>query len=382
MAGARGRKPKKGPRVRKAASPLKRFWKKRQKEILAGSAIVMAVFLFGVTAGLYSSRDVASRKSADAPRITVKAAVAPAQERSPARQPAPPATAMAPVAKAPAAPPPAVVKSPSELPYKTDPAPKRDLLVSLPPPSKERLPVQTRAMAAIIIDDIGQSMEAVERLLAIGEPITLAVLPHQAHSRQAAARAMEKGQVVMLHLPMEPRGKENPGPGALLAAQGSAEIMRLFAEDMEWVPGAVGVNNHMGSLLTEREEVMAPLMEQMRERGLFFVDSMTSSATVAYQTARRAGLASAKRDVFLDNERDVRKIMEALDLLSEKALRNGSAVAIGHPYPETIRALELYAPLMAAKGVRYVPITKLLKGGMEYGVHAGAPATCAGGQAC
>lgn len=281
---------------------------------------------------------------------------------------------------------PSAAKEPPAMahPRKAVADPIEKMLASLAP-TPTFPPPGAHGVVAIIIDDIGQSMEPVERLLAMGEPIALSVLPGLPHSHQAAELAKERGQVVMLHLPMEPKGRENhPGPGALLASHDRAGLLRQFTEDMESVPGAVGVNNHMGSLLTERVESMEPLMEEFAGRGLFFVDSVTSPATVAYGAARRAGLPSAKRDVFLDNERDVGKITEALDLLVSKALKNGSAVAIGHPYPETIRALERYLPRFAAKGVKLMPITRLLSVSGETGFHARRPASTAScsGKAC
>jgi len=263
--------------------------------------------------------------------------------------------------------------APPDTPHAAKPALKQPemitAIVSPAPPVSNGSPPPVAASRklvakiAIIIDDIGGSAQAVEGLLAIGEPIAFAILPYLANSEYAARRALESGQVVMLHQPMEPKSKSNnPGPGALLATHDPYTSAMILEQNIQAVPGAMGVNNHMGSYLTGLPQSMAPVMEVIRKRGLFFVDSRTSPETVAFKTARRLGVRSAKRDVFLDNQRDVNKIIAALDQLAEKAMRQGYAVGIGHPYPETIKALKLAAPRLNSRGIRFTPITDLLEG--------------------
>ena len=366
MAGGRSRKTRKRGTRKKAWFNWKKFWTRRRARIARVSAYILAIFAAGILVGVYSiksEKDMLASNSESpvlSPAPLVKKS-APVLAREKGRQ----------AQKLEKAPPPRPepAPEPKALPTIAPPRPKsenRKVLASIPP--LPHLSESRHGVAAIIIDDIGQSMEAVERLLAIGLPIAISVLPHQAYSRQAAIRAGEKGQVVMLHLPMEPRSKNNnPGQGALYSFHDGPTLRKLFAEDIQWVPGAVGVNNHMGSRLTEIGESMAPLMEEMRSRGLFFVDSKTSSASVASKVAQGMGVPWADRDVFLDNDRDVAKIIKALELLTARALKNGVAVGIGHPYPETIRALEIYAPKMAAQGVALAPVTKLLQVGSEGG---------------
>ena len=349
----------------------------------------MAVFLAGawvVGGRLVSGHGKTAPQTASVP--LKEAQPLPEKTEIPALPEKPDPSAKEPAAQTPAAtapePKPVIVaEPPAPAPKIAKSKPAEKTVASLAPaPAKPFVP-PVQGVAAIIIDDIGQSMEAVERLLDIGQPIAFAILPGQAHSRQAAAKARERGQVVMLHLPMEPKGRENnPGFGALLASHDRAGLLRLVAGNLESVPGASGVNNHMGSLLTERMESMEPLMEDFKARGLFFVDSATSSGSVAYEAARRAGLSAARRDVFLDNERDVGKITEALDLMAAKARKNGFAVAIGHPYPETIRALELYAPRLAAKGIRLAPVTRLLNVQRDTGVQASRAEPYCAGRGC
>jgi len=402
-----GRSPKKRKRRsgKKSLFSLKKFWTKKRARAAKAAGLVLGIFVAGVVAGGYLTRagHVQTSKAYDsfveAPPDKPRKA-APVFPRAREHTDREDKRLLAPPVKTPA---PSVVKPTPARPI-SQPAGRREtssgkpviadgdsdypstgqgpgaMLASLPPLTDGR---PSLAKVAIIIDDIGQSMEAVEKLLAIGPPIALAILPHQPHSRQAAVMAREKGQVVMLHLPMEPKSRgNNPGPGALRSAHDAAQLQELFTDDLSWIPGAMGVNNHMGSLLTERAESMATVMEELRSRGLFFVDSRTSPGSVAYQTARRMGVQAAKRDVFLDNERDVRKIINALEDLAAQARRNGSAVGIGHPYPETIQALELFVPRMGSMGVRLTPITKLLKGGQETGIHAKKPDAACAGSSC
>jgi len=366
---------------------LKKLWTKRRSRIAKVVAIVLVIFAAGVVAGGYSFKksDVVQTSSVVAPVVhkVVHKKADPLPLHSKAyvdleeKRPAVRVDRASPAPREAGTPVVPVPKRPSK---RAQTSPDK-MLASLPPlPDRSS---SSPAQVAIIIDDIGQNMQAVEQLLAIGLPIALAILPHQPHSRQAALLAGEKGQVVMLHLPMEPKSKgNNPGPGALYSTHDAAQLQQLIIGDIEWIPGVVGVNNHMGSLLTERVESMATVMEEISARGLFFVDSRTSAGSVAYKTARGIGVPAAQRDVFLDNDRDVRKIIKALELLTAKALKNGSAVGIGHPYPETIRALELFAPRMATMGVNITPITRLLRGSRELGIHAKKPNTACMGPAC
>ncbi|MDH5638210.1 MAG: divergent polysaccharide deacetylase family protein [Nitrospinota bacterium] len=387
MAEGRGPKKKRRRSKKKSVFSLKKLWTRRRARIAKVVAIVLVIFAAGVVAGGYyfQGSHVAEISSVsvygDAAAPIAHKKAEPLPRHAKAHIDLKGKLPVVSVKKAPPEPTAAPVKPvPSRARSKPQASPDK-MLASLPPQPDRRF--SSPAQVAIIIDDIGQSMRAVEQLLAIGLPIALAILPHQPHSRQAALLAGEKGHVVMLHLPMEPKSKgNNPGQGALYSTHDAAQLQQLVISDIEWIPGAVGVNNHMGSLLTERVESMAPVMKEIRARGLFFVDSRTSADSVAYKTARRMGIPAAKRDVFLDNDRDVRKIIKALELLMAKALKNGSAVGIGHPYPETIRALELFAPRMGAMGVKATPVTRLLRGSQKMGIHAKKPHTACMGPAC
>lgn len=193
---------------------------------------------------------------------------------------------------------------------------------------------------AIIIDDIGGDKPAAEALLRLPYPLTLSILPGQPHSAEIAQEAYRRGDEVMLHLPMEFQGHlATAEPVELRVGMSSGEVRRLLDQMLAEVPHVVGVNNHEGSLATAQPELMAELMEDLHERHLFFVDSRTTPATVAYAAAQRAGVPAASRRVFLDDVEMRQAILGQLDLARRDAVEQGAAIAIGHPHAATIAAL-------------------------------------------
>lgn len=209
----------------------------------------------------------------------------------------------------------------------------------------------------IIIDDLGYHPQIAAGLMALPQPVTLAILPHSPTGRELAVHATDHGHEVMLHLPMESSIGMNPGPGTLGTDMNADEFSRTLIGDLDALPGIVGVNNHMGSLLTSRRDAMGLVMRELAERGsLFFVDSRTSVVTVAEDTARLFGIPSTRRDVFLDNERTHAAIDARFDELLEKARRNGHAVAIGHPYAETLTVLR--RRLSNLQGFRVISVSE------------------------
>ncbi len=256
-----------------------------------------------------------------------------------------------------------IAQHPDEIVEKA-PEPEAEVAVItpvIPPKPKPKPKAGARPRIAIIIDDLGADIKIVERLLAIDAPLAFAVLPHLKYSRSVARNASRRKRVVMLHLPMEPISKKfNPGEGALLVSQSRAQIIKTFKHNLASIPGAVGVNNHMGSRFTENKIKSRIVIEEIKKEGLFFIDSRTTAATVAHDLALEVGTPTAMRDVFLDNERDKTKIMEALLALADKAIMNGSAIGIGHPYKETASALEEMLPKIGRMGVEVAPITQFL----------------------
>jgi polysaccharide deacetylase 2 family uncharacterized protein YibQ len=162
---------------------------------------------------------------------------------------------------------------------------------------------------------------------------------------------------------MEPQGfpRVRPGPGVILRAQSDGEIARVLEEDLASVPGAAGVNNHMGSAATADPRVMRAVARVLSRRGLFFVDSRTTDATVAERTAEEESVPSARRRVFLDDVATEAAVRAQLDDAVAKAKAEGGAIAIGHPYPATMAVLEKELPTMADRGVRLAKVGELVK---------------------
>lgn len=227
----------------------------------------------------------------------------------------------------------------------------------VPPPESP-----SRARIAFVIDDMGSDVAEARAFLDLNVIVTPAVIPHLVHSLDVAHLARERGREFLVHVPMEPLGypKIDPGNGALLAAMSESEIRAVLGRALSSVPGASGVNNHMGSRLTELRRPMAWVMDELKNRGLFFLDSATSGKSVAGDVARESGLGWAKRDVFLDNEQTVDAIGRQIEVALQKATRNGSAIAIGHPHPTTLQALKIWGPKLQEAGVRSVPLTQLI----------------------
>ncbi len=193
--------------------------------------------------------------------------------------------------------------------------------------------------------------------------VTFAVLPYLRSSSRIVKEATDQGFEVMLHQPMEPGNTAvyRPGKGALYTAMTPDEIRERLVANMRDLPEIKGINNHMGSRFTEDAEGMAVVFEVLAERGLFFVDSKTSPRSVAGKLAVRYGIKTASRDVFLDNEQDKAYIEGQFREFIRIVKRRGTAIAIGHPYPETIEVLtETQAELLEA-GITIVNVSELLK---------------------
>ncbi|HEV2489328.1 MAG TPA: divergent polysaccharide deacetylase family protein [Candidatus Acidoferrales bacterium] len=215
---------------------------------------------------------------------------------------------------------------------------------------------------AIIIDDLGTDPAPAETILNLPFPLTLSVLPNEMHSRDIAEEAFQHGDQVLLHLPMEAEGDAaKPEAIELRVGISESEVDRLLAEMLDSVPHAIGVNNHEGSRATADPQLMAAVMSAIRARHLFFVDSRTTVATVAYDAARHAGVPAAYRKVFLDDVETREAVLQQLDVAARDATRDGWAIAIGHPHPETLAALAEGLPQMQARGVRLVFVSDLVQ---------------------
>jgi len=213
---------------------------------------------------------------------------------------------------------------------------------------------------AIIIDDLGSDRAAAEAVFALGYPLTISVLPNHEHSVEIATEAHRRGLQVMLHLPMQSVANETPEAQELHPGMPASEVAALVDLFLKNVPDAAGVNNHQGSQATADGALMDELMPVLRDRRLFYVDSRTTAATVAYDTAQDFGVRSAFRNVpFLDDVAEVAAVRKQLELALRGAREKGEAVAIGHPHPATLQALREVLPQARAQGVRLVPASEL-----------------------
>lgn len=237
--------------------------------------------------------------------------------------------------------------------------------VKTPRPAAKPIPrplLQGAPKVAIVMDDLGMDLATARALLAIDLPVTFAILPWNERAPQVAELAHQAGREVLIHLPMEPRGypATKPGPEALLIGLNDGELRRRFAGYLARVPHAVGGNNHMGSRFTEDREKMQVVLGEMQGAGLFFLDSVTSGSSVGFDVARELGIPAARRDRFLDNVQDTAKIAAELRKLARLAARQGYAIGICHPYPQTLAALRQEAATFAREGVEVVPVSELL----------------------
>lgn len=213
----------------------------------------------------------------------------------------------------------------------------------------------SHANLAIILDDIGYDRAADDSLLALPFPLTVSVIPHLPLSSEVAEEAHRHGDQVLLHLPMESESQDVKQENVeLRVGMSSQQVESMLAGMLETVPHAAGVNNHEGSRATADSALMEELMPALRERGLFFIDSRTTTGTVAYDVAERSGVRAASRKVFLDDNPAKEAIEAQLNLAARDAVRDGSAIAIGHPHPATIAALAEMVPRLEARGVRLV----------------------------
>ncbi len=224
------------------------------------------------------------------------------------------------------------------------------LLVSSPlepvitTPGEKSVQVQPdRPKIAIIIDDMGNSLDAIYEICALNENITVAVLPYSPLAHETASIARQNGLEVILHLPLESLNNvydNNNTEGIILSDMSPEEIEYAVADSLTQVPYIAGVNTHMGSKITSLPKAIRTVLEQIQGKELYFVDSRTTARSVAYDVAQEMGIPSGFRHVFLDSEFDEIFIRKQLMLLFRHAQKNGSAIAICHPSPETLKVLK------------------------------------------
>jgi len=225
------------------------------------------------------------------------------------------------------------------------------------------IPSHTGPKASIVIDDFGPNLVIARRFASLPFPVTLSVLPYQAHSREIAELAHEAGREVILHLPMEPLSrKENPGPGALLISMSADQIQHNIRAALDTSPYFDGVNNHMGSRMTRDERAMKTVLSELRGRDLFFIDSMTTSESRGWKAAKELNVPNLKRDIFLDDDPSQEAVRSQIIRLMKVAKVRGMALAIGHPRETTLRSLQEAAPNFRKAGIEIVSAHDLLNG--------------------
>ena len=227
-------------------------------------------------------------------------------------------------------------------------------------PGAGEQPAPDLPVVSIIIDDMGYHGGQGDAAVSLPGNLTYAFLPHTPHARRLAEQAHSEGKEVMLHLPMDSHEQEQLGPGALSLHMTERKFKRTLEEGLQAVPHVVGLNNHMGSLLTRHPGAMGWLMQSLGEANLYFIDSRTTKETVAQRLAQEYGIPNTRRNVFLDNVRDPAAIRTQFQRLLKMARKQGSAVGIGHPYPETVAVLRSELAGIEALGVRLITASEII----------------------
>ncbi|ACS79682.1 divergent polysaccharide deacetylase family protein [Maridesulfovibrio salexigens] len=213
---------------------------------------------------------------------------------------------------------------------------------------------------AIVIDDMGEDLKLAKGLAALDAKITFSIWPNSSHVKKTIAIAKKSGNEIMVHLPMQPKGypKVNPGADALLVGMDADKISSITLAAIAKVPGATGLNNHMGSSFTENYNGMLAALKQLNKKHLFFLDSRTTPKSACRRAASKAGVTFYERNIFLDNVKDVGAIKYQLSKAAKIARKSGQAIAIGHPNHETLKAIRQWVAENKGK-IRIVPVSSL-----------------------
>lgn len=214
---------------------------------------------------------------------------------------------------------------------------------------------------ALIIDDMGLDIKHTRQAMDLPGPLTMSFMPYAQNLSEQTAYAISKGHELMLHMPMEPENQKlNAGPKVLKVSLTPEQAIETINADLDSFHGYVGVNNHMGSKMTQDRPGMARLMTVLKERGLLFVDSKTIGSSVAADEARKANIPYAVRHVFIDDDEKDAAIAGSLEKTEQYALKHGFAVAIAHPRKETVAMLQSWLPTLKEKGIELVPVSSIV----------------------
>jgi len=227
---------------------------------------------------------------------------------------------------------------------------------------EKKVAEEPKGRIALVIDDCGYNTHQLVPFLDFPGPITFAILPGLPYTEKATEMVVKAGRDVILHQPMEAVGEENPGPGAIYLSMSDLEITTTISHNLDEIPQARGMNNHMGSLITADERVMFAVMGVLKERGLFFLDSLTTPDSKAEEIAKKVGTLYVNRSVFLDNLKDRQSIVDSVQRGLSTATKQGHAVMIGHVWTDTLAdiLIEMY-PEIIGDGYEFVSLSDLIE---------------------
>lgn len=232
--------------------------------------------------------------------------------------------------------------------------------VSILPP-KENAGGQVTGRLAIVIDDAGRDLDSQHIYEQMGIPLTLAVMPDQIHTRDAALSWRAHGLPVILHQPMESVSGIGMEPKAILTSMSDAAIRQMLRDSLSQLPEAIGINNHQGSKATIDARTMDIVMNELHHRGLFFFDSHTNSTTAADKAAKTYGVPYVRNDLFVDNSASVSDICAMIQEGADRAKKKGTYIIIGHCRPHTAEAFRQMVPKLKAQGIEFVYLSSLKK---------------------
>ncbi len=218
-----------------------------------------------------------------------------------------------------------------------------------------------RPKLVFIIDDIGNNLDYEDELVALGDQVTYAILPKLTYSQHFSRLSRKTNAEVITHLPLEAMGGRFPGPGLIADDMTEVQIKKMLVEDLKTVPESIGVNNHMGSSGSANRRVMNIIIEELKKRNLFIIDSYTTTQSVILDIAKENKMPILKRDIFIDNQSDENYILGQLQFLVIEARKKGYAIAIGHYRPETLKLLLREIPKLEKNGFDIISISKLIK---------------------
>ncbi len=223
-------------------------------------------------------------------------------------------------------------------------------------------PATSGPRIAIVIDDVGPDLHGARRAIKLDPNVTLAFLPYARNVEKLTGMARKAGHELLVHMPMQPTStRQDPGPSVLKVELPKVELLRNLDWNLTRFEGYVGINNHMGSEFTTHEPVMAAVLGELKARGLLFLDSRTTEATVGRKVAEAIELPFVERDIFIDNVRTDKAIRRQLEKIEAIAAKHGSVVAIGHPHDVTLENLELWIATLSGKGMTLVPLSAIVR---------------------